>query len=141
MAKTQEQHPLNEVAKEVKGKKSKEEKAAKEKNGDALVGRVKKVIKKSRRKMGEEKFEKQLQRTIAFLEELRLKLNHAPVGKLEKTYKTEEKKADKKTVAKSKSGNSHAQPKIKPKDKSKGKAKAPSAHLTAVQSGKTATGK
>ncbi len=42
---------------------------------DVLVGRVKKVVKKSRRKLSEEKFEKQLQRTIIFLEELQTKLN------------------------------------------------------------------
>jgi hypothetical protein len=42
---------------------------------DVLVGRVKKVVKKSRRKLSEEKFERQLKRTIAFLEELRSKLN------------------------------------------------------------------
>jgi hypothetical protein len=42
---------------------------------DVLVGRVKKVVKKSRRKLSEEKFERQLQRTIAFLEELQTKLN------------------------------------------------------------------
>jgi hypothetical protein len=36
--------------------KTKEPKKLKDKNGDALVGRVKKVIKKSRRKMGDEKF-------------------------------------------------------------------------------------
>jgi DNA-binding transcriptional regulator GbsR (MarR family) len=47
----------------------------KEKNGDAMIGRVKKVVKKSRRKLSEEKFEKQLQRTIAFLEELQSKIN------------------------------------------------------------------
>src|SRR5262245_43980008 len=51
------------------------EKDRKEKNGDAMIGRVKKVVKKSRRKLSEEKFEKQLQRTIAFLEELQSKLN------------------------------------------------------------------
>jgi hypothetical protein len=49
----------------------------KEKNGDAMIGRVKKVVKKSRRKLSEEKFEKQLQRTIAFLEELQSKLNES----------------------------------------------------------------
>jgi len=61
-----------------KDKKVKEkEKERKNKNGKALVGRVKKVIKKSRRKLSEEKFEKQLQRTIAFLEELQTKLNES----------------------------------------------------------------
>ena len=48
---------------------------AKDKN--ALVGRVRKVIKKSRRKLGEEKFEKELQRTINFLTELRDQLSQA----------------------------------------------------------------
>jgi Asp-tRNA(Asn)/Glu-tRNA(Gln) amidotransferase C subunit len=42
---------------------------------DVLVGRIKKVVKKSRRKLSEEKFERQLQRTIAFLEQLQTKLN------------------------------------------------------------------
>jgi hypothetical protein len=141
MAKTQEQNSSGEVSKDLKHKKSKEEKATKEKNGDALVGRVKKVIKKSRRKMGEEKFEKQLQRTIAFLEELRLKLANAPAGKPEKTVKAEKKITGKKTVAKDNSGNSHAKEKVKPKAKSKGKAKAPSPFPTVAQSGKAAAGK
>lgn len=106
MAKTQEK-PAQE--KEAKAKKE-----DKEKNGNALVGRVKKVIKKSRRKMGEEKFEKQLQRTIAFLEELRHKLAEAVTGKTEKKAKTapkangksKVKKTDKKGKAKSKSKSS-----------------------------------
>jgi hypothetical protein len=42
-----------------------------------LVGRVKKVIKKSRRKLSEEKFEKELQRTIEFLAQLRTKLDNS----------------------------------------------------------------
>ena len=46
-----------------------------EEEEDVLVGRVKKVVKKSRRKLSEEKFERQLQLTIAFLEELQTKLN------------------------------------------------------------------
>jgi hypothetical protein len=50
-------------------------KTKKDDDEDVLVGRVKKVVKKSRRKLSEEKFEKQLQRTIAFLEELQVKLN------------------------------------------------------------------
>jgi hypothetical protein len=44
-----------------------------------LFGRVKKVIKKSRRKLGEEKFEKELRRTIEFLAELQGRLNNRPV--------------------------------------------------------------
>jgi hypothetical protein len=50
-------------------------KTKKDDEEDVLVGRVKKVVKKSRRKLSEEKFERQLQRTIAFLEELQTKLN------------------------------------------------------------------
>jgi hypothetical protein len=63
MAKAQVQ---NRVVKK-KNKKAEDE--------DVLVGRVKKVVKKSRRKLSEEKFERQLQRTIAFLEQLQTKLN------------------------------------------------------------------
>lgn len=55
---------------------NKESKDVKDK--DALVGRIRKVVKKSRRKLGEEKFEKELQRTINFLTELRDRLNEAP---------------------------------------------------------------
>jgi transcriptional antiterminator len=60
---------------------SKDEKSkGKERKGkqqDVLVGRIKKAIKKSRRELSEEKFEKQLQRTIAFLEEIQSKLNES----------------------------------------------------------------
>jgi hypothetical protein len=70
-----------------------------------LVGRVKKVIKKSRRKLGEEKFEKELQRTIEFLAQLRVKLDnshdgrggHNDLGKVEKkSVKRAGKRVDKK---------------------------------------------
>jgi len=40
----------------------------------ALVSRVKKAVKKSRRKLGAEKFEKELKRTITFLAKLQSKL-------------------------------------------------------------------
>jgi hypothetical protein len=50
-------------------------KIGKDDDEDILVGRVKKVVKKSRRKLSEEKFERQLQRTITFLEELKGKIN------------------------------------------------------------------
>jgi len=79
MAKTQEK-PTQE-------KEEKPKKESKEKNGNALVGRVKKVVKKSRRKLGDEKFEKQLQRTIAFLEELQRKMTEAESVKTEKKVK------------------------------------------------------
>lgn len=65
---TKAQDPMAQDRK--KNKKDEEE--------DVLVGRIKKVLKKSRRKLSEEKFERQLQRTIAFLEELQTKLNDSP---------------------------------------------------------------
>lgn len=55
----------------------KEPKAKKDKEKSVLVGRVKKVIKKSRRKLSDEKFEKELMRTISFLEELQTRMNKA----------------------------------------------------------------
>jgi hypothetical protein len=64
--------------------KSQNKESKDEKDKDALVGRVRKVVKKSRRKLGEEKFEKELQRTISFLTELRDRLKDAPA----KTAKT-----------------------------------------------------
>ncbi|MBL8187703.1 MAG: hypothetical protein JNK38_06830 [Acidobacteria bacterium] len=79
MAKNQE--------KSAQEKEEKLKKESKEKNGNALVGRVKKVVKKSRRKLGDEKFEKQLQRTIAFLEELQRKMTEAESEQTEKKAK------------------------------------------------------
>ncbi|MEK7831298.1 MAG: hypothetical protein AAB401_09455 [Acidobacteriota bacterium] len=100
MAKTQEK---SSEAKEAKTKK--EPTKSKDKTGNALVGRVKKVIKKSRRKMGDEKFEKQLQRTIGFLEELQRRM--AENGKAEKKSKAASKPAGKAKAkkAKTKTGN------------------------------------
>jgi hypothetical protein len=74
MTKTKDNPPqLKETkAKELKDKETKEKEPKGKSN---LVGRVKKVIKKSRRKLGEEKFEKELQRTIEFLAQLRAKLD------------------------------------------------------------------
>ena len=40
----------------------------------ALIGRVKRAVKKSRRKMDEERFHKELQRTIKFLEGINVKI-------------------------------------------------------------------
>ena len=59
--------------------KTKNAKVEEEANNDkdCLFGRVKKVIKKSRRKLSEEKFEKDLRRTIAFLESLQSKLTYS----------------------------------------------------------------
>jgi hypothetical protein len=58
-----------------KDTKDKDTKDKELKGKSNLVGRVKKVIKKSRRKLGEEKFEKQLRRTIEFLAQLQTKLD------------------------------------------------------------------
>ncbi|MGH9801679.1 MAG: hypothetical protein ACRD82_15045 [Blastocatellia bacterium] len=98
-------------------KEAKPQKESKDKNG-ALVGRVKKVIKKSRRKMGEEKFEKQLQRTITFLEEMQLKLGETGNSKAEKKAnpaskpngKSKPKKSGQKAKPKSKTAASRAEP-------------------------------
>ncbi|MBP6822761.1 MAG: hypothetical protein KA368_14520 [Acidobacteria bacterium] len=103
MAKTPEKFA---EAKEEKIKK--ESSKSKDKNSGVLVGRVKKVIKKSRRKMGDEKFEKQLQRTITFLEELQRRIAEAGIGKTEKKSKPASKAASKAKVKK-------AAPKTKPK--------------------------
>lgn len=69
MAKSQAEAPQSEKRAQAGDKKSKDKD-----RGAALVGRVKKVVKKSRRKLSEEKFEKELQRTIVFLEQLQAKL-------------------------------------------------------------------
>src|SRR5262245_22270388 len=81
MTRTKDKNPhLKEpMDKEVKGKekKEKETKNKEPKGKGNLVGRVKKVIKKSRRKLSEEKFEKQLRRTIEFLAQLQTKLDNS----------------------------------------------------------------
>lgn len=51
-------------------------KHAKDKDHKALVGRVKKAVKKTRRKLSEEQFDKELQRTINFLSELKDHVSH-----------------------------------------------------------------
>jgi len=78
--------------------KETKDKEPKDKNN--LVGRVRKVIKKSRRKLSEEKFEKELQRTIQFLEQMQATLNNHQGGKAEKKP---EKKATVDSVKKTKS--------------------------------------
>ena len=71
--------------------KEKEEKNREpKKSRRALVNRVKKVLRKSRRKLGDERFEKELQRTITFLARLQTKLGQA----------NEQKKAPPKSVKK-----------------------------------------
>jgi exonuclease VII small subunit len=71
MTKTKDKNP------QLKDTRDKETKDKELKGKGNLVGRVKKVIKKSRRKLGEEKFEKELQRTIEFLAQLQTKLDNS----------------------------------------------------------------
>ena len=52
------------------------DRADKRKKG--LMGKVKKVVKKSRRRLDEERFEKEVERTIAFLRKLITKINKLP---------------------------------------------------------------
>ncbi len=75
MTKTKDKTP------HLKETKDKEPKNKEPKGKSKLVGRVKKVIKKSRRKLGEEKFEKELQRTIKFLAQLQMKLDNSHSAK------------------------------------------------------------
>ena len=51
-------------------------KRSKDKDHKALVVRVKKAVKKTRRKLSEEQFDKELQRTINFLSELKDHVGH-----------------------------------------------------------------
>ncbi len=109
MAKEEEKNPHNKVAKD--------------KDKGNLVGRVKKVIKKSRRKLSEEKFEKELQRTIEFLEQMQAKLNNHQGDTTEKkaerrVVKKVETRAAKKTV---KSATANRKKVDKPAAKNPGK--------------------
>jgi hypothetical protein len=47
----------------------------------ALISRVKRAVRKSRRKLGDEKFEKELERIIGFLEKIQTKLKPKPKPK------------------------------------------------------------
>jgi hypothetical protein len=87
---------------------------------DVLVGRVKKVVKKSRRKLSEEKFDRQLQRTIAFLEELRTKLNDSQNSVvIEKKKTTAERKTKPDSSRKREKTSSHpVKPAVKASTKS-----------------------
>jgi len=114
--------------KETKDKetKDKETKDKDLKGKSNLVGRVKKVIKKSRRKLGEVKFEKELQRTIEFLAQLQVKLGNSHDGRdgreglktLGKVEKKSVKRAGKKVENKTARG---AAKKAKPGKKRVGK--------------------
>ena len=58
------------------------EKSRKSKKGkQALIGRVKKAVKKSRRQLDDDvRFRKEIRRTIKFLEEIQAKINHGPAA-------------------------------------------------------------
>ena len=111
--------------KETKDKetKDKEPKNKELKGKSNLVGRVKKVIKKSRRKLGEEKFEKQLRRTIEFLAQLQTKLDnsHAP-GESGKALEKVEKKSAPRAGKKVEQNARNSQKKARPDKKSVKKA-------------------
>src|SRR5262249_48530046 len=70
MAKTQDKDQKHQEKDQKPQEKEKNQKRT-------LVGRIKKVVKKSRRKLGEAKFEKELQRTIVFLEQLQATLGNS----------------------------------------------------------------
>lgn len=80
----------------------------------ALVRRVKKAVKKSRRRLGAEKFEKELTRTITFLENLQRKLSSLPAPKV----------TDSKANGKP-AGKPSTKPATKPKTKPSAKKPAP----------------
>lgn len=134
MAKTQEGN------KEPKGAKSKGEKESKDQKGknEALMKRVKKVVKKSRRKLSEEKFEKELQRTMDFLEELQNRINHTQGSEPEKVAEPSplaDKPADKKAKTPDDKTRRSAKPNAKSKGKSKRGAKAEAKTATGAQAG------
>jgi hypothetical protein len=100
MAKTQDKEQKNQEQKHQEQKHQEQkhqekEKDQKRKDRKALVGRVMKMVKKSRRKLGEAKFEKELQRTIAFLEQLQATLGNSHAKNSNASHKMVEKPAKK----------------------------------------------
>ncbi len=90
---------------------------SKHKEHKALVGRVKKAVKKTRRKLSEDQFNKELQRTISFLSELKEHVSH---------LQSQEKAAVKDKVKAATAEPSVVKPKaVKPASKSAAKAVAP----------------
>jgi len=115
MAKTQDD---TKGSQDVKGKEAKGAK------GDrVLMKRVKKAVKKSRRKLSEEKFEKELDRTITFLEELQQRINHTQVGSSPEPQAAAEPSLSADKKADGKSGNGKGKSKAKSKHKAKAEAK------------------
>jgi hypothetical protein len=125
MAKIKDKVPSPSQAKdkETKDKGTKETKGKEIKGKSNLVGRVKKVIKKSRRKLGEEKFEKELRRTIEFLAQLQTKIGGNSHGARDngKALAKVEKKATPKAGAKVDKKAPRNAPKKAQSDKKNGK--------------------
>ncbi len=100
---------------------------SKHKEHKALMGRVKKAVKKTQRKLSEDQFNKELQRTINFLSELKEHMSHLQAK--EKAVVKDQLKAatTKPPVAKPKAKTS------KPASKNAVKAVAPAEVTTAVK--------
>ena len=60
---------------------NKDRKGHKNKDRKNLIGRVKKAVKKSRKRLDQERFEKELKRTITFLEKIRTKITKPSGGR------------------------------------------------------------
>ena len=93
---------------------------SKHKEHKALIGRVKKAVKKTQRKLSEDQFNKELQRTINFLSELKEHMSHLQAK--EKAVVKDQVKA---AMTKPPVDKPAAKPKAKtPKSASKGAVKA-----------------
>ena len=93
---------------------------SKHKEHKALMGRVKKAVKKTQRKLSEDQFNKELQRTINFLSELKEHMSHLQAK--EKAVVKDQVKA---AMTKPPEDKPAAKPKAKtPKSASKGAVKA-----------------
>jgi hypothetical protein len=115
MAKTQDD---TKGSLDVKGKDAKGAKTDK-----VLMKRVKKAVKKSRRKLSEQKFEKELDRTITFLAELQHRINHTHVGNSPEPQVAAEPSLSADKKGDGKSGNGKGKSKGKSKHKAKAEAK------------------
>jgi hypothetical protein len=78
VAKSQASSPPPSETRSSESEKEKKRPSRKEKPKKPLLARVQKVVKKSRRKLSEDHFEKELQRTITFLEGIQAKLGEPP---------------------------------------------------------------
>jgi len=86
-----ETQPAQEKKKRESSSKTDKSLSRKQKPRKPLLDRVQKVVRKSRRKLSEEHFEKELQRTIVFLGEIQAKIGEIPLP--EKSGKGNKKKA------------------------------------------------